>query len=215
MNPLDTTGFPPRWDCGTAWADEPWIGWLHVVSDLLICGAYFAVPVVVMYFVRQRDDLKFPPIFYAFLGAIFFSCGFVHLIEASIFWWPIYRMSGFAKFLTAVFSASGVVLLARVLPAALELKSGAAYAAEVAQRRKTQELLQYEQFMLRTMMEHLPDLIYFKDKQSRFTRVSDSLVEFLGADSVDDVIGKSDVDFFPAEFASEARADEMRLMETG
>lgn len=215
MNPLDTTGFPPRWDCGTAWSDEPWIGWLHVVSDLLICGAYFAVPIVVMYFVRQRDDLKFPPIFYAFLSAIFFSCGFVHLIEASIFWWPIYRMSGFAKFLTAVFSASGVVLLARVLPAALELKSGKAYAAEVAQRRKTQEQLQYEQFMLRTMMEHLPDLIYFKDKQSRFTRVSDSLVAFLGADSVDDVLGKSDFDFFPSEFATVARADEMRLMNTG
>ncbi len=215
MNPFDTSGFPARWFCGSTWSEEPWIGWLHIISDLLIFAAYFAVPVVVMYFVRQRDDLKFPPVFYGFLGAIFFSCGLVHLIEASIFWWPIYRMSGLAKLLTAVFSASGVVVLARLLPAALELKSGTVYAAEVAQRRKAQELLQYEQFMLRTMMANLPDLIYFKDKQSRFTRVSDSLVRFLGADSAQDVLGKSDEDFFPQEFAAVARADEIRLMETG
>ena len=215
MNPFDTTGFPARWSCGSAWAEEPWIGWLHILSDIVIFAAYFAVPIVVIYFTRQRDDLKFPPIFYVFLGMIFFSCGTVHLIEASIFWWPVYKLSGIAKLLTAVVSSTGVVVLARLLPPALDLKSGAAYAVAVEERRKAQELLEYEQFMLRTMMANLPDLIYFKDKASRFTRVSDSLAAFLGANSVDEVIGKDDTDFFPPEFAAEARADEIALMETG
>ncbi|NIP96869.1 MAG: signal transduction histidine kinase, partial [Akkermansiaceae bacterium] len=82
MNPFDTTGFPPRWQCGPAWEEQPWVGWLHIGADLLIFLAYFAVPVVVLYFVRQRDDLNFPPIFYVFLSLIFLSCGTVHLVEA-------------------------------------------------------------------------------------------------------------------------------------
>ncbi len=215
MNLFDTSGFPARWFCGPAWAEEPWIGWLHICSDIVIFAAYAAVPIVVMYFVRQRDDLKFPPIFFGFLAMIFFSCGTVHLIEAVIFWWPIYKVSGIAKLITAVVSATGVVVLARVLPTALDLKSGAAYAEVVEQRRKAQESLKYEQYLLRTMMANLPDLIYFKDRDSRFTRVSDSLATFLGSDSTADVIGKTDRDFFPPEFAAVARADEIRLMETG
>ena len=67
MNPFDTTGFPARWFCGSGWSEQPWDGWLHIFSDIVIFAMYFAVPVVVMYFVRQRNDLKFPPIFYIFL----------------------------------------------------------------------------------------------------------------------------------------------------
>ena len=214
MNPFDTTGFPERWLCGSAWIDQPWVGWMHIFSDVVTFAAYFAVPVVVMYFVRQRNDLRFPPIFYGFLGMIFISCGIVHLIEAGIFWWPVYKLSAMAKFTTAAFSASGVVLLARVLPKALDLKSGAEYAAVVDDRREAQKMLKREQFLLRTMMKTLPDLIYFKDTESRFTRISDSLAEFLGADSPEAVVGKNDHDFFPVEFANEARADEIRLMQT-
>ncbi len=215
MNLFDTNGFPPRWECGSGWEDAPWVGWLHILSDLVIFMAYFAVPIVVMYFVRQKDDLKFPPIFYAFLGMIFFSCGLVHLIEAGIFWWPVYKLSGVTKMTTAGVSAAGVFLLAKILPTALDLKSGAAYAAAVKEREKAQEQLRYEQFLLRTMMRNLPDLIYFKDKDSRFTRVSDAMAEFFGVDSPEALIGKTDSDFFPKEFAGEARADEVKLMESG
>ena len=65
MNPFDTAGFPDRWSCGLAWYDQPWVGWLHIVSDIIIVMAYFDVPVVVMYFVRPRDDLKLPPVVFS------------------------------------------------------------------------------------------------------------------------------------------------------
>jgi two-component system sensor histidine kinase/response regulator len=214
MNPFDISGFPARWSCGPAWAEQPWVGWLHILSDLVIFMAYFAVPVVVMYFVRQRDDLRFPPIFYGFLAMIFISCGTVHLIEAGIFWWPAYKLAGYVKLGTALVSAAGVVLLARVLPTALDLKSGAAYANAVAERRKAQELLKFEQFLLQTMMRNSPDLIYFKDCEGRFTRASNSLATFLGKNSPDELVGKSDSDFFSAEFAESARADEQQLLRT-
>lgn len=88
---FDPTGFPPRWHCCTAWSDEPWLGWLHIVSYLATFAAYYAVPCVVICFVSRRRNLKFPPVFYLFLCLVFLSCGTVPLIESVIFWWPVYR----------------------------------------------------------------------------------------------------------------------------
>lgn len=39
---FETDGFPPRWDCGSAWAEEPMVGWLHITSDLATFVAYYA-----------------------------------------------------------------------------------------------------------------------------------------------------------------------------
>jgi PAS domain S-box-containing protein len=61
----------------------------------------------------------------------------------------------------------------------------------------------------------LPDAIYFKDAIGRFMRVSAALAKRLGAAETRDVIGKTDADFFPADYADQARADEERLMQTG
>ena len=137
-NPFDTAGFPPRWQCGTGWSHEPWLGWLHILADMAIFAAYFAVPLVVAYYVSRRQNLRFPAIFYTFLGLIFFSCGMVHLIEAGIFWWPAYRLSAVTKLITAVVSCSGVVLLAKILPVALELKSGEAYRRAISDRQRAE-----------------------------------------------------------------------------
>ena len=53
---------------------------------------------------------------------VFFSCGTVHLIEAIIFYWPVYRLSGLTKLITAVVSCGGVLVLARILPNALGIE---------------------------------------------------------------------------------------------
>jgi len=209
-----TEGFPARWNCGTAWGESPGVGWLHIVSDISTFGAYFAVPCIVIYFVAKTKKVRFPPIFYVFLGLIFFSCGTVHLIEAGLFWWPAYRFSGAVKLLTASVSCVGVVVLARSLPAALDLKSGAAFQREVEERRRAESSFEQERFLLYTILEHLPDVIYFKDQECRFTRVSRALADHLGC-KPEDMVGKSDGDFFPSEYANEARADEEALMRTG
>ncbi|EMI20598.1 sensory box sensor histidine kinase/response regulator [Rhodopirellula maiorica SM1] len=44
---VDTRDFPARWYCGT-WSLD--VGWLHIVSDVAIFGAYFAIPLVLMGF---------------------------------------------------------------------------------------------------------------------------------------------------------------------
>lgn len=114
---LDTSDFPARWSCGT-WS--PALGWLHVVADVLIFAAYFAIPASLFVLVRLRRDIVFPGIFWLFILFIL-SCGLTHLVEASIFWWPVYRLSGLMKAITAVVSLTTVVALVGVLPQALTI----------------------------------------------------------------------------------------------
>src|SRR5262245_4880703 len=95
---FDTTGFPPRWHCGV-WSAQ--LGWLHIVSDVAVFGSYTAIPVVLAYFVLRKPDVPFPRVFWLFVAFIF-SCGFGHLLEAVIFWEPIYRFAGLVKLFTAI-----------------------------------------------------------------------------------------------------------------
>ncbi|NIL99203.1 MAG: response regulator, partial [Planctomycetales bacterium] len=110
----------------------------HIAADIATFAAYYAVPCLVVYYVNRRGTFKFPPIFYVFVGLVFLSCGTVHLVEAGMFWWPIYRFSGAIKLVTALVSCTGVVVLAKVLPTALELKSGKAYQQQVAERQRAE-----------------------------------------------------------------------------
>jgi len=213
--PFDTSGFPARWNCGEAWEAAPALGWAHIVADVATFCAYFAVPFVVLYFVLKRPGLTFPRVFYVFLGLIFFSCGFVHLTEAVMFWSPVYRFSALVKLVTAAVSCTGVVLLARVLPRALDLKSPAELEREIAQKKRAIEARDLERNLMHTLMTNLPDAIYFKDRNGRFLRISKALAEKFGLDSPDRAVGKSDADFFTAEHAQQARHDEQRILDTG
>ena len=70
-------------------------------------------------------------------------------------------------------------------------------------------------YLLETFLENTPDHVYFKDIEGRFTRISESLVRWLGVDDMSQAIGRSDVDFFDASHAELARAAELEVMRTG
>ena len=113
---LSTADWPARWMCGTWSAPH---GWLYLGSDLVIWLAYFIIPVIIVWFVRQRPDLPFLPVFWLF-GAFILLCGTTHLLDALMFWWPAYRLAAVLKSLTAVVSMLTVFALIRDLPSALE-----------------------------------------------------------------------------------------------
>ena len=118
---FDTADFPARWYCGT-WSSD--VGWLHIASDFGIFAAYFTIPVVLLFFMLRKKDLPFPRVIWLFATFIL-ACGFGHLIEAGIFWWPVYRFSGLVKAFTAIISWITVFMLIRLMPAALRLPSAA------------------------------------------------------------------------------------------
>ena len=85
---------------------------------------------------------------------------------------------------------------------------------DVTQQRDTETALAHERFLFSSLLEHSPDRIYFKDLESKFTRVSNSLARKFDCETVD-VIGKTDADFFDDEFAARTRNDEQQIIDTG
>jgi two-component system cell cycle sensor histidine kinase/response regulator CckA len=81
-------------------------------------------------------------------------------------------------------------------------------------RRRIEEALAQEQYLLLILMENLPDHVYFKDIHSRFLSVSRSMAKRLGL-SPGEVKGKTDADIFGAEHARQALEDEVRIINTG
>jgi PAS domain S-box-containing protein len=81
--------------------------------------------------------------------------------------------------------------------------------------RRTNEQLEHERFLLRTLMDNLPDRIYFKDTGSRFLRNSRAHLKRFGLKKSEEAAGKTDFDFFSEEHAREAFTDEQDLMRTG
>ncbi len=77
------------------------------------------------------------------------------------------------------------------------------------------ENLTQQNALLDALLFSLPDLIYFKDKDSKFIRISQSMINIFGAETVDEIIGKSDFDFHTPENARKYFEDEKRIMETG
>jgi two-component system, sensor histidine kinase and response regulator len=86
---------------------------------------------------------------------------------------------------------------------------------DVTERKKIEEQLAYERDLLRSLLENIPDRIYFKDVASRFIRCSRSMATRLGLSDPKDVVGKTDFDFHAPEVAQEYYQEEQRIVLTG
>jgi PAS domain S-box-containing protein len=86
--------------------------------------------------------------------------------------------------------------------------------ADLTELRRAEEALAREHFLLKSLAENIPDSIYFKDRENRFMMVSRTKAEHVGT-TPEEIIGKTDFDFYPRELAEEMAADDRRVMETG
>ena len=86
---------------------------------------------------------------------------------------------------------------------------------DVTKRKQAEEALAQERDLLGTLMDNLPDTIYFKDRESRFTRINEAVARGFGLSDPGQAIGKTDFDFFTAEHAQQAYNDEQEVITTG
>ena len=68
--------------------------------------------------------------------------------------------------------------------------------------------------MLTTLMDTIPDYIYFKDRDGRFLKVNRAKAARHGFTDPAEMFGSSDFDYFSEEHSAKARADELRIMKT-
>ncbi len=81
--------------------------------------------------------------------------------------------------------------------------------------RSANERLEYERYLLQSLMDNLPDHIYFKDRQNRFLRNNRAHLQSFGLQDPAQAMGKTDFDFFSGEHAREAFNDEQEVIRTG
>lgn len=86
---------------------------------------------------------------------------------------------------------------------------------DVTKERAAEQALDHESALLHALLDHAPDAIYFKDRDSRILRASRALAKKLGKNDPAELIGKCDKDLFTAEHATQALEDERRIMENG
>jgi methyl-accepting chemotaxis protein len=85
---------------------------------------------------------------------------------------------------------------------------------QAEEMRKMQENLTLEKSMFNVLMEYLPDRITYKDCQSRILRINKAKAERFRM-SPEEMIGKTDYDFFSKEHADKAFREEQELIRTG
>lgn len=152
---FDTHLWPPRWQCGT-WSDFQ--GWLYIGSDVAIWGAYFAIPLLLVNIV-SRKKVPFLPVFWLAAGFILF-CGFTHLVDAIIFYFPIYRFAALLRFCTAVISWVTVYVLYKNLGRVFSLKTPEEMELEVKNRKKAEQNLAVRNAELEQTNAELDKLVY-------------------------------------------------------
>jgi PAS domain S-box-containing protein len=99
---------------------------LHAVSDLLIAGAYLAIPVAILVFMRRRgtvapEHARVAALFVTFIVA----CAMTHLAGLLTLWVPAYGLQGLVKAVTALVSVATAIALWPLMPRLVALPSAA------------------------------------------------------------------------------------------
>ncbi len=86
---------------------------------------------------------------------------------------------------------------------------------DVTERKQAEQALEQQRARLLALMANIPDHIYFKDADSRFTMIGAAMAKSFGLRDPSEAVGRTDFDFFPEENARPAFEDEQAVMRTG
>jgi PAS domain S-box-containing protein len=84
---------------------------------------------------------------------------------------------------------------------------------DITDRKRTEEALRDSEVLYHSLVECLPQNIFRKDRAGRFTFANRLFCDTVGR-RLEDVVGKTDYDLFPAELAAKYQYDDHRVMET-
>ncbi len=119
INNIFQTSYIPHGHC-YLW-QTPLVG-LHTLSDAMIALSYYSIPLTLIYFIRNRQDIPFKGIFVMF-SAFIILCGTTHLMAVVTLWYPWYWFSGLLKASTALISIYTAFSLYSIIPLALTMAS--------------------------------------------------------------------------------------------
>jgi len=85
---------------------------------------------------------------------------------------------------------------------------------EIAERKRAEDVLRHSEALYSSLVENLPVQMLRKDLGGRFTFANEAFCQLLGR-PLGEIIGKTDFDFYPREFAQKYRHDDQKVIEAG
>lgn len=87
--------------------------------------------------------------------------------------------------------------------------------ADITEMKEKELLLEHERYLIDSLLKYSPESIFFKDIDSKFIRVNDTVARNIGAKNSEELIGKSDFDYFSNEYAAITYEQEQEIIRTG
>jgi PAS domain S-box-containing protein len=88
------------------------------------------------------------------------------------------------------------------------------YLFDITQRKKTEELLDRERSLLRSLVRTIPDLVWLKDPNGAYLLCNLTFEKFFGASEAE-IIGKTDYDFVDSKLATFFRNKDLEAIAAG
>ena len=231
---LGEAGALARGDC-VSWRTD--LIALHVAADAVIALSFFAIPVGIVWYLRNRLGLLRQYRLVAWLfGAFILAAGTSHLVGIFAFWFPLHGLQGVAKGATAVLSGAAVALIWPLLPNLVRLPSSKQLAEvnerlrreaeahettlrelEAARRElesrveeRTKELSQVKA-RFETALRGAKVYVFSQDRDLRYSWMYSPR----GEDVAAEMVGRTDDELWPSPEHDAAVAIKRRVLQSG
>lgn len=169
-------------DFRSFWQGGNWSGfhaWLYILSDLLLWSGYFIIPfAILIYAIRKGKQIRFHKLYIAF-SIFMIVCGGVFLLDALMFWLPVYRLSALVRLIAAAVSWVMVFYVVKNMPKLFSLRTSDDVKVEIKHRIEVEEELKFKNEQLQEA-ERLAKLGYIKwDVANEIIEYSDAVHDLL------------------------------------
>ena len=86
---------------------------------------------------------------------------------------------------------------------------------DITERKHLQDLINRERNLLRTLLDNLPDPVSVRDIGGKYLLNNKAHIQILGAETQDEVIGKTAFDFFPEKDAESYHEEDQNVFKKG
>lgn len=85
---------------------------------------------------------------------------------------------------------------------------------DITEQKEAQEKLQKIFLQQEAILNNIPDMAWLKDTESRYIAVNEQFLRICGL-NYEDIIGKTDVEIWDADYAKNYRADDLEVIQSG